>query len=135
MKNKFKIVIPIIVTLTIIFIFYIKRFIFLKFYPPICNFTTFMIFFCSLFTKETIIQKIARACGDDMKPPVMAYTRNLTYVWCVFTFLNFLISVITLFLSDEIWILYNGFISYIFVGLLFGIEYIVRIIFKKRNLI
>lgn len=56
----------------------------------------------------------------------MRYTRNLTYVWAGFTFLNFLISFATVFASEKIWALYNGFISYFLVGTFFIIEYIVR---------
>ena len=133
--NKIKPLTPILITLCVVFLFYIKRIVVLKFYPPICNLFIFLVFFCSLFGKETVIQKIARACGDKLEKPAWDYTRNITYVWCVFTFLNFLISLWTIFLSDEIWMIYNGLISYILVGLLFGIEYIVRIVFRKRNLI
>lgn len=133
--GKIKHITPIILTLCIIILFYFKRFVFLKLYPPICNFTVFMVFFLSLFAKETVIQKFARACGDKLEKPAWNYTRNLTYFWCIFMFLNFALSVYTIFLSDNIWILYNGFISYILVGLMFAIEYVVRIILRKRNMI
>lgn len=126
---------PVFITLCVVFLFYIKRFVILKFYPPICNFTLFMVFFVSLFAKETVIQKFARMCGDPLDKSAWNYTRNVTYIWCVFTFLNFLISVWTIFLSDKIWIIYNGFVSYCLVGVLFGVEYIIRIILRKRNLI
>jgi len=133
--GKIKHFTPVLITLSIVFLFYIKRIVFLKYYPPVCNFVIFMIFFSSLFSKETVIQKFARLCGDKLEKPALTYTRNLTYVWCIFTFLNFLVSVWTIFLPDKIWILYNGCISYILTGLLFGVEYAVRIIFRKRNFI
>lgn len=132
---KLKAFAPIIFTLCIIFLFYIKRVVFLKFYPPICNLFIFIVFFSSLFTKETIIQKFAKACGDKLEKPAWIYTRNLTYIWCIFLFANLLISIWTIFLSDKIWILYNGCISYVLIGLLFGVEYIVRIVMRKRKLI
>jgi len=133
--NKIKSVTPILITLCIVCLFYIKRFVFLKFYPPICNAFIFLIFFASLFTEETIIQKFAKACRDKLEEPARIYTRNLTYVWCVFTFLNLLISIWTIFQSDEIWMLYNGFISYVLIGVLFGVEYIIRTLLRKRNII
>ena len=133
--TKFKHFVPILITLCIVFLFYIKRIVILKFYPPICNFVIFSIFFGSLFTKETIIQKFARACGDKLEEPTRIYTKNLTYIWCIFTFINFIISIWTIFLSDKIWMLYNGCISYILIGLLFGIEYTIRIILRKRDII
>ena len=133
--DKVKRLIPIFITLCVVFLFYIKRIVFLKYYPPICNLFIFCVFFFSLFGKETIIQKIARACGDKLEKPAFDYTRKLTYVWCCFTFCNLLISIWTIFLSDKIWILYNGCISYILIGILFTVEYIVRINLRKRNLI
>ena len=133
--NKLKPVIPILITLCIVFLFYIKRIVLLKFYPPICNAFIFLMFFGSLFCRETIIQKFARACGDKLEQPAFIYTRNLTYVWCVFLFFNLAVSIWTIFQSDEIWMLYNGCISYFLVGSLFMVEYIVRIICRKRNLI
>lgn len=133
--GKIKPFISVLITLCIVFLFYVKRFVFLKFYPPICNLFVFVVFFSSLFAKETIIQKFARMCGDKLERPAWVYTRNLTYVWCVFMFMNLLISIWTIFLSDNIWMLYNGCISYILIGLFFGIEYVVRIILRKRKLI
>ena len=133
--GKIKHITPILITLCIVFLFYMKRFVFLKFYPPLCNCFLFLVFFISLFTKETVIQKFARACGDKLEKPAWDYTRKVTYIWCIFTFINLLISIWTIFLPDKIWILYNGFISYMLVGLLFGIEYIIRINLRKRNLI
>ncbi len=133
--EKIKRALPILFTFCVIFLFYFKRFVILKFYPPLCNFFMFMVFFTSLFAKETIIQKIARACGDKLEKPAWIYTRRVTYAWCVLTFLNFIISVWTIFLPDKIWIIYNGCISYILIGLLFLVEYIIRIILRKRKLI
>ena len=122
--DKFKKALPILFTFCVILLFYFKRFIFLKFYPPLCNFVMFMVFFTSLFAKETIIQKIARAYGDKLDKPAWIYTRRVTYAWCILTFFNFAISVWTIFLSDKIWIIYNGCICYILIGLLFLVEYI-----------
>ena len=133
--KKLKPVLPIIITLCIVLIFSIQRFVFLKFYPPICNFCIFMTFFTSLFMKETIIQKFAQMSGDKLEGGARIYTRNITYIWAAFTFINFLISVWTIFLPEKYWIMYNGCISYILVGLLFGVEYTVRIILRKRKLI
>ena len=93
----------------------------------------FMVFFCSLFQKETIIQKFALALNKNLSEKELIYTKNLTYIWCIFLFTNLVISIITIFLSDKIWILYNGFISYVLIGILFAVEYIIRIIFRKRN--
>ena len=126
-------VLPFIFTICIFVLFYFKRFFVLRFYPPIMNFLIFMVFFSSLFGKETLIQKFARMSKSNLEPCELVYTKNLTYIWCIFLFLNFLVSVITIFLSDKIWMFYNCFLSYFLVGTLFIIEYIVRVIFRKRH--
>ena len=126
-------VLPFIFTIFLFVLFYFKRFFVIKFYPPVMNFVILMIFFLSLFGKETIIQKFAKIGREALHPLEITYTRNLTYIWCVFLFLNFVVSVITIFLSDKIWMFYNCFLSYFLVGTLFIIEYIVRIVYRKRH--
>ena len=133
MKKKIFSILPFLFTLCLLVLFYFKRFFVIKFYPPIMNFIFFMIFFSSLFSKETVIQKIARTMKPELEDIELEYTRNLTYVWCVFTFINFVLSVVTGFMSDKIWLFYNGFLSYFFIGTIFIVEYIVRIIFRKRH--
>lgn len=135
MNKKLKLFIPFLFTISIVFLFYIKRFVFLKFYPPICNFFFFLMFFLSLFTKETVIQKIAKTIEGELSVKQKNYTRKLTYVWCIFTFFNFIISVITVYMTDNIWMIYNGFISYILVGTLFVSEFILRTVLKKKKLL
>lgn len=131
--SKFlKILAPFIGMFIIIFAFHYTNLIFFKYYPPIVNFCFFVVFFSSLFQEKTVIQKIALLMEPDADENVMRYTRNLTYVWAVFTLLNFLVSVWTIFLSKEMWTLYNGCISYILVGMVFAVEYIVRINFKRK---
>lgn len=135
MNKKIKLFIPFIFTVSVVILFYIKRIVVLKFYPPICNLFIFIVFFSSLFMKETVIQKAAKVMDGELTDKVREYTRKLTYIWCVFTFLNFIISVVTIFMPDKYWIWYNGFISYILVGVMFIAEYIVRITLRKRNLL
>ena len=121
------------ITLLVIFLFHIKKFVILKFYPPICNLIFFIIFFVSLFTKETIIQKIAKSMEGELNENTKIYTRKLTYVWCLFTFLNFIISVWTIFQNDKIWMIYNGIISYLLMGMIFFLEFILRQSLKRKG--
>lgn len=134
-SSKFKAFLPIIFSLGLILFYYFKRIVVVKYYPATIDFIFFLIFFISLFQEKTIIQKIAFKLNPNLNKKEEIYTRNLTYVWVIFLFFNFLIALITIFLSDRIWIIYNGFISYFLVGSLFIIEYIVRIIFRKKHLI
>lgn len=130
--NKIKFLFPIYIMLLVILIFHYTNWILAKYYPVIVNFMLFCIFFGSTFKKETIIQKMARLMDSNIKPKALEYTRNLTYIWSIFMLANFFVSLATVFMSEKIWAIYNGFLSYILVGLFFIIEYIVRINFKKK---
>ena len=131
--KKYGFVFSFLFTICVILFFHYTRFGGLKLYPVVVNFAIFWLFFSSLFQNETVIQKFARLSEGELTKPVKIYTRNLTYVWCVYLFVQFLISVATCFMSDRIWMIYNGFLSYFFLGCFFAIEYLIRIIFKKRN--
>lgn len=131
--KKIKCFFPVLFTLCVFLLYFFKRIIVAKYYPPVADLFIFFVFFISIFQKETIIQKFAKKINENLCEAELEYTRNLTYVWCVFLFINFVIALITVFLSDRIWFLYNACISYILIGMIFAIEYIVRIIFRKRN--
>ena len=130
--STFKAILPFAGMFVVIVAFHFTDCIFFKFYPPIVNLGFFIVFFSSTFQEKTVIQKIALSMEPDAKPWVMDYTRKLTYIWSGFMFVNFLISFATMFMSSKIWTIYNGFISYLLVGVFFGIEYIIRILFKRK---
>ena len=115
--------------------FHYNSFLALKYYPAFINLLVFFIFFSSTFTDETIIQKFAKMMEGNKELPdiVKDYTRKLTYVWCVFLMFNFLVSFATIFMSAKVWTIYNGFVSYMLTGLLFAVEYIIRIRFKRKH--
>lgn len=130
---KLKCLLPLFGMFVVIAIFHFTNLTVLKLYPSIVNFFLFLVFFLSIFQEKTVIQKMALIMEPDADEAVMNYTRKVTYVWAAFTFLNFIISCITIFTPEKIWAIYNGFISYLLVGLVFIIEYIVRINFKRKH--
>ena len=129
---KLKFLLPLLITLTVILIFHYTQFFAVKFYPVAANLTVFMVFFTSLFAKETVIQKIAGAIEGGLDDFTRNYTRRLTYVWCVFMFVNLLISVATVFMAEKWWALYNGCVSYVAIAVMIAVEYIVRIVLRKK---
>ncbi len=134
MNKNLRFIFPFLFTLCIICLFHFTNFTALRFYPVIVNLFIFLVFFSSLFAKETVIQKFAKLMeGKELDTKTKKYTRNLTYVWVAFTFLNLLISILTVFASEKIWAVYNGLISYILIGLIFVIEYPVRLAFRRKN--
>ena len=131
--KKFGFVFSTIFTIAIIALFHFTRLNALKIYPVAVNFGFFLMFFSSIFQEETVIQKIAKMGEGVLSEPVRIYTRNLTYIWCIFLFIQLSLSVITCFMSDKIWMLYNGFLSYLFLGCFFAIEYTIRVTLRLKN--
>jgi len=105
----------------------------LTYYPVIVNLLFFSFFLISLWQKETIIERFARLLEPELPDYARRYTRSVTKVWCVFFIINGTISLITSFMSLDIWTFYNGFISYVLIGLLFLLEFITRGYVKKKN--
>ncbi len=130
--SKLKFLFPIFIMLLVILIFHYTNWIVAKYYPVIVNFVLFCIFFGSTFSEKTVIQKMAKLMEPNIKPKALEYTRRLTYIWSIFMLANFFISLATVFMSEKVWAIYNGFLSYMLVGVFFIIEYMVRINFKKK---
>jgi len=99
----------------------------LMFYPAFINFGLLIVFITSLMSPISIIERIARISEPDLTNKAIAYTRKVTWVWSLFFLLNGGLAAITaLWTSEEIWLLYNGFIAYILIFILFLGELIVR---------
>lgn len=130
--KKLKAIIPVLGTVCVVLLFHFSKIYALKFYPVIVNSFIFCVFFSSVFCEETIIQKIAKKMDGELTDFSRNYTRKITYVWCIFLFVNLSISFATVFMSPKVWELYNACISYIALGVMFGVEYIVRIILRAK---
>lgn len=104
----------------------------LKLYPLFVNGTLLVLFLGSVLQHKPIVYRFA--CMMDRSIPykgyrasVERYCRRVTLVWVCFFVLNLSASLATIFSgSMQTWALYNGGISYILMGLLFGGEWIVR---------
>jgi uncharacterized membrane protein len=103
------------------------------YYPVSVNLLLFVLFFSSLWQKETLIERFARLQEPDLPGYAVAYTRTVTKVWCCFFVINGAISLTTSFFSLNVWTLYNGFISYLLIGVLFAGEWLVRLHVKRKN--
>ena len=70
----------------------------------------------------------------ELDEQAIRYTRNVTVAWVVFFLLNAAISLWTALYGDlATWTLYNGFISYILIGLMFGGEFLLRQYVKRKK--
>ncbi|WP_395946479.1 hypothetical protein [Caedibacter taeniospiralis] len=113
----------------------LQNILFIKLYPVAINLALFIIFASSLYARENILYKFAQKVSRQPLPAfVRIYTQKTTIVWCLFFTLNAFISCYTaLFSPIHIWTLYNGLISYIAMGILFGIEFSVRTYVKRKH--
>jgi uncharacterized membrane protein len=106
----------------------------LKLYPVLVNGVMLGLFGYSLIVPPSFIERIARLQEPELPVAAVQYTYRVTQVWCVFFVFNGAIALGTaLWASAAVWTLYNGVISYVLMGLLFGGEYLVRLRVRRRQ--
>lgn len=98
----------------------------LKFYPVLMSLGSATLFAYTLIRPPTMIERFARLHQPDLPESGVRWTRQVTKVWCGFFVFNALVALITVFLSTQIWALYNGFISYVLMGILLLGEFVLR---------
>lgn len=99
----------------------------LKLYPVLVSAALLLVFGMSVRHPPTVIERIARLTDPQLSPQGVAYTRRVTIAWCVFFVCNGGIALATvLWGSDEVWLAYNGFVSYIAMGAMFAGEWLLR---------
>jgi uncharacterized membrane protein len=106
----------------------------LKLYPVAVNGVLLMVFLASLRHPPTVIERLARLREPLLPPHAIAYTRQVTIVWCFFFAGNGALALITaLYASERWWALYNGLLAYLLMGALFTGEWLVRQRVRARN--
>ncbi len=105
----------------------------LRFYPVLVSAVMLVVFAYTLLNPPSMIERLARLKEPNLPDNAIRYTYNVTVMWCIFFIVNGSIAIFTaLYSSMEIWSLYNGLISYILMGCLFAIEFLVRIRVRKH---
>ena len=127
-KNKYMFMLGLLLCFLVIFF---NQEIFLKFYPVLMNAGVCSVFALSLRKTPLITQFAQKINKNYLDDNELNYTRRATIAWAIFMFFNTIASLITVFLSNETWVLYNGFVSYILIGLMMGAEYLIRKGMKK----
>jgi uncharacterized membrane protein len=107
--------------------------VFAKIYPVLVSLALLAVFTFSLVKVPTVIFRIASLKEKSFREEgpgrdrAESYCRKVTVVWCAFFVVNGSIALFTaLWASPIAWTIYNGFISYILIGVLFVGEMIVR---------
>lgn len=105
----------------------------LRMIPFVINATCLVAFALTLRHPPSMIERFARLKEPDLPPAAVHYTRQVTIAWCIFFIVNGSVALYTaLYASMETWTLYNGLLAYLLMGLLGGIEYLVRLRVKAR---
>lgn len=103
------------------------------FYPPMVSGVMGCMFLYSFFVPPCLIDQFALVKGLTVNKKEQKYTKKLTLAWGFFCWTNMVISLgVTLMGSQSWWIWYNGFFSYMLMGLFFMGEYGVRSFYKAR---
>lgn len=103
-------------------------------YPVAMNTGLLFIFAYSLYRKPSVIETLARLQEPELDAFAIKYTEKVTLVWCLFFCINGSIALYTaLYSSIEQWTLYNGLISYILMGILMSVEWLVRLKVKAEH--
>jgi uncharacterized membrane protein len=106
----------------------------LKLYPVLVNGALLAAFGYSLASPPSMVERFARMREPELPPAAIAYTRRVTQVWCVFFVFNGAIALGTaVWASQNVWALYTGVIAYLLMGALFGVEFLVRMRFKRLH--
>lgn len=97
------------------------------YYPVWVNSGMLLLFGWSLYYPPTVVERLARLMEGELDAKGVAYTRNVTKVWCGFFLFNGSIAALTAWWGDwDLWVLYNGFIAYLLMGILMAAEWLVR---------
>lgn len=106
---------------------------FLSYLYPVFVSLMMLVLFANSLKGEAFITKIARIKEPNMPSHIELYTRNLTKIWIAFFIFNTLVcTILALFEDKSYWVFYTGVFSYVLMGVIFGVEFVVRKFHKKR---
>lgn len=109
------------------------RFDVLSFYPVAVNLILLLCFGFSLIKPPSMIARFAALTEKTITKRINDYAYKVTVIWCCFFIVNGLISLYTVILGDHnIWLLWNGFGSYIAIATLMSTEYLIRRRLKNK---
>lgn len=95
--------------------------------PMLLSLYLFATFTASLRKGPPMIERFARIVEDDLPDFCVPYCRKVTLVWCVFLLANAVcVGILAFFAPLAWWTFYAGFVFYLLMGALLGVEFFVR---------
>lgn len=94
-------------------------------YPVIISLSIALSFMYTLYKPPYMIETFMRLRKENLTQDEVSYAKNLTITWVIFSILNAGVSLWSLSISMKFWMLYNGLVAYILMGILFlsGLAY------------
>ncbi|WP_417789739.1 hypothetical protein [Terasakiella pusilla] len=118
----------------VVLLSFVDQLLAIKSYPVALSLSLASLFTYSLLNPPSMIERFARMVEPNLNEQGVRYTRKVTMVWIGFFICNAVVSFGTAVYGDlEVWTFYNGFLSYVCVGGLMGVEFIVRQFVKKHH--
>ena len=108
----------------------------LKLYPALISAACAAYGAWTLAHPPSAAERFARTANPDehFDQRKIVYTRRVTWMWVCFLIVNSVIAATSAFAaSTGFWALYNGLISYLLMGALFGGEYLFRGWYRRRH--
>ena len=106
-------------------LYLLKANVYFRLYPAVMVAIFLTLFTVSLF-RTPLVERFARAMGETLDDRGVAYCRKVTVAWCLFLAANLAVTVGSVFASREFWVLWNGCIAYVLMGLMFLGEFCIR---------
>ena len=104
-----------------------------KAYPVVVSGGLGFLFGASLWRPPSLVERMAALGGETLSPAIRLYCRRVTMVWALWLAINTLIAAaLAIFGSLEAWALWTGLLSYLVMGLIFAVEFILRRLLRRR---
>jgi len=98
-----------------------------KMIPVFIHTSLFLVFYGSLQTDSSLIERFARLDFPELPPGIAEYCRKVTWVWSGFFALNIVFcTALAIWADTAFWAFYNGGIIYVLIGIMMVSEYIWR---------
>lgn len=104
----------------------------LKFYPVLMSLGSSLIFAFSLYRPPSLIERFARLHQPNLPESGVRWTRQVTWIWTLFLLFNAVLAFCTVFAPIQVWLIYNGCISYLLMGVLLLGEFVLRKKYQNR---
>lgn len=105
-----------------------------KAYPVVVSGGLAFMFGASLWRSTSLVERMAELGGETLSPAIRLYCRRVTVVWALWLAINTLIAAaLAIFGSREAWALWTGLLSYLVIGFIFAVEFILRRFLRRRH--